>query len=65
MKNFKEPSIERIYRTEAYDKLDAFCDDEQGGDSEFIMVDKWDRQQVVNLLVPLIRNETREKLRKE
>jgi len=54
-------SIERIYKTEAYDKLEAFCDDEQGGHSDFIMTDKWDRQKVVNLLVPLIRKEERGK----
>lgn len=52
-------SIERIYNTKAYDKLEAFCDDEQGGDSDFLMCDKFDRQQVVNLLIPLIRKELR------
>ena len=57
-------SIERIYKTKAYDKLEAFCDDEQGGDSDnCMMADKWDRQQVVNLLVPIIRNEERKKIR--
>ena len=57
-------SIERIYKTKAYDKLEAFCDDEQGGDSDnCMMADKWDRQQVVNLLVPISRNEERKKRR--
>ena len=59
MKQIKEPSTERIYKTKAYDRLEAFCDDEQGGQSDFMMCDKFDRQQVVNLLVPIIRNEMR------
>ena len=54
-------STNRIYKTKAYDKLAAFCDDDQGGDCDFIMADKFDRQQVVNLLVPIIRNEDRKK----
>jgi len=57
-------SIERIYKTKAYDKLEAFCDDEQDGDSSFMMCDKFDRQQVVNLLIPMIRKEERERLKK-
>ena len=52
-------SIERIYKTKAYDKLEAFCDDEQGGNSDFMMCDKFDRQAVVNLLIPIIRKEER------
>lgn len=60
MKQLKAP-IERIYKTKAYDLLEAFCDDDQGGESDFMMCDKYDRQQVVNLLIPLIRRETREK----
>ena len=59
MKQIKQPSIDRIYKTEAYDKLEAFCDDDKGGDSGFMLVDKFDRQQVVNLLVPIIRKEMR------
>jgi hypothetical protein len=55
-------SSERIYKTKAYDKLEAFCDDEQGGDSCFMMADKFDRQQVVNLLIPIIRKEERIKV---
>jgi hypothetical protein len=55
-------SSERIYKTKAYDKLEAFCDDEQGGDSCFMMTDKFDRQQVVNLLIPIIRKEERNKV---
>jgi len=55
-------SIERIYKTKAYDKLEAFCDDEQGGDSCFTLADKFDRQQVVNLLIPIIRKELKQKL---
>ena len=31
MKNIKRPSIERIHKTEAYDILEAFCDDDKGG----------------------------------
>ena len=57
-------SIERTYKTKAYDKLEAFCDDEQGGDSTFMMSDIFDRNQVVNLLVPIIRKEERDKLKK-
>ena len=57
-------SIERIYNTKAYDVIEAFCDDEQGGNSDFIMCDKYDRQQVINLLVPIIRNELRNKIKK-
>ena len=64
MKEIKEPSIERIYKTKAYDKLEAFCDDDKGGDSCFMMADKFDRQQVVNLLIPIIRKEERERLSK-
>jgi len=62
MKDLTKISIERRYRTGAYDKLEAFCDDEQGGDSCFSMCDKFDRQQVVNLLIPIIRKEERDKL---
>ena len=57
-------SIERIYKTKAYDKLEAFCDDDQEGNSDFMMCDKFDRQQVVNLLIPTIRKEERERLLK-
>ena len=49
----------RIYKTKAYDKLEEFCDDDKGGDSSFMMCDKFDRQEVVNLLIPIIRRETR------
>ena len=55
----RNPPTDRIYKTKAYDALEAFCDDEQGGDSCFTMADKFDRQQVVNLLVPIIRKEMR------
>lgn len=55
-------SIDRIYKTKAYDKLEAFCDDEQGGDSCFMMADKFDRQQVVNLILPIIRKEIKDKI---
>jgi len=57
MKNIKRPSIERIHKTEAYDVLEAFCDDDKGGESDFMLCDKYDRQQVVNLLYPIIRKE--------
>lgn len=57
----KPTLLDRIYKTKAYDKLDAFCDDEQGGNSDFIMIDKYDREQVVNLLVPIIRDEEKKK----
>jgi hypothetical protein len=50
-------SCDRIYKTKAYDKLEAFCDDEQGGDSCRVMADKYDRQEIVNLLIPVIRRE--------
>lgn len=53
----RNPPIERIYKTKAYDLLEAFCDDDQGGESDFMMCDKYDRQQVVNLLIPVIRKE--------
>lgn len=56
-------STERIYKTEAYDRLEAFCDDDQGGDSCFMMSDKYDRQQVVNLIIPIIRKEERERFK--
>jgi len=59
-------SIERIYNTKAYDKLEAYCDDEQGGDSDNCMIaDKYDRQAVVNLLVPVIRKEIRDKIKND
>ena len=54
----KQPSIERIWKTEAYDLLEAYCDDDQGGECEnAMMCDKYDRHAVVNLLVPIIRKE--------
>ena len=54
----KNPSIERRYKTKAYDILEAYCDDDQGGDCDNCMVaDKYDRQAVVNLLLPTIRRE--------
>ena len=57
-------SIDRIYKTKAYDKLEAYCDDEQGGDYENCMIaDKYDRQAVINLLIPIIRKEERERLK--
>ena len=56
-------SDERIYNTKAYDVLEAFCDDDKGGDSSFFMADKYDRQQVVNLLIPIIRKEVRERMK--
>lgn len=56
-------SIERIYKTKAYDKLEAFCDDDEGGDSTFTLADKYDRQQVINLVIPIIRAEERKKLK--
>jgi len=63
MANLK-PSCDRIYRTNAYDKLEAYCDDEQGGNSDNCMIaDKFDRQAVVNLLIPVIRKEIRDKLK--
>lgn len=59
-------SIERIYKTKAYDKLEAYCDDEQGGDSDrCMMADKYSRQAVVNLLIPIIRKEVRDKLKND
>lgn len=61
MKDLTKISIDRIYKTAAYDALNAFCDDDQGGDSSFMLCDKYDKQQVVNLLVPIIRREEREK----
>lgn len=56
------PPIERIYKTKAYDKLEAMCNDDEGGDSCFMMCDKFDRQAVVNLLIPIIRKEERDRL---
>lgn len=61
MKDYTKTPIDRIYKTEAYDELEAFCDDEQGGSSDFMLCDKYDRQQVVNLLIPIIRKEYRNK----
>jgi len=59
-------SIERIYNTKTYDKLEAYCDDEQGGDSDnYMIADKYDRQAVVNLLVPVIRKEIRDKIKND
>ena len=60
----KEPSIERIHDTAAYDALEYFCDDDMGGDSSFMMCDKYDRQQVVNLIYNIIRKELRESVSK-
>jgi len=61
-----EPSCEKIYKTEAYDRFEAYCDDEQGGDCDNCMAcDKYDRQAIVNLLIPLIRKEERNKFRKQ
>ena len=57
-------SIERVYKTEAYDKLNAFCDDDKGGNSDFLMCDKYDRQQVVNLIVQVVRRELKKNARK-
>ena len=54
-------SIERIYKTRAYDALEAFCDDDLGGDSSFMMCDKYDRQTVVNLIANIVRREERAK----
>ena len=52
---------DRIYKTGAYDLIERYCDDEQGGDYEnSIMADKFDNQAVVNLLIPLIRREIKE-----
>ena len=59
MKSIKQPAIDRIYLTTAYDVLEAFCDDDKGGNSDFMLCDKFDRQQVINLIVPIIRNEVR------
>jgi len=53
-------SIDRIYKTKAYDVLEKFCEEEE----DFLMCDKYDRQQVVNLLIPIIRKEERERLSK-
>jgi len=51
-------SIERIYKTKAYDKLEAFCDDDQGGDCDnCLLADKYDRQKIINLLYPIIKKE--------
>lgn len=61
MKDLTKIPTDRIYKTGAYDKLEAFCDDELGGDSCFTLADKFDREQVVNLLIPIIRKEEREK----
>lgn len=54
-------SIDRIYDTEAYDILEAFCDDDLGGESDFMMCDKYDRQQVINLIFPIIKKELQKK----
>jgi len=53
-------SIKRIYKTKAYDELEAFCGDDKGGDSMFLMGDIFNRQQVVNLLLPIIEKEAKE-----
>ena len=60
----KMVSIERIYKTKAYDKLEDYCDDDKGGDCDNCMIaDKYDRQAVINLLIPLIRKEEKERLK--
>ena len=58
MKIPKNVSIERIHKTEAYDLFEAWCDDDQGGDSDnALAADKYDRQQIINLLYPIIKRE--------
>jgi len=61
MRDYRNIPIERIYKTKAYEELENFCNDEEGGSSDFMMCDKFDRQAVVNLLIPIIRKEEREK----
>ena len=61
MKLPKKVSTDEIYETNAYELLDAFCDDDKGGQSDFIMADRFDRNQVVNLLYPLIKKEIRKR----
>lgn len=58
--NFNKISIERIHKTKAYDVLEAFCDDDQGGNSDFMMIDIYDRNQVVNLLYKIIKKEIKD-----
>lgn len=57
-KIYKKLSIERIYDTQAYDILEAYTDDDQGGDIDnCMMADKFDRQSVVNLLFAVFKKE--------
>jgi len=53
-------SIERIYRTKAYDKVLEYTQE----NPDFFLADIWDKQLIVNLILPLIRKEEREKLKK-
>ena len=55
--NLGKITMVRKYKTKAYDVLEAFCDDDQGGDSTFMMTDKFTREEVVELLYPVIRKE--------
>ena len=58
MKIPKKISIERIYETKAYDLLEAYCDDDQGGGVEnTIMADNMIRNQVVNLIIYQLQKE--------
>lgn len=58
LQKFEKTPADRIYKTSAYDKLeDAY---ESGWNDNF-MADKFDRQQIVNFIIPIIRKEERER----
>ena len=58
LEKFEKTPIDRIYETSAYDRLeDAY----KSGFNENFMADKFDRQQMVNFLIPIIRKEERER----
>lgn len=61
LKKFQKTSIERIFKTNAYNILeDAYM----SGFNENYMTDTYDRRQLVNFLLPIIRKEERERYRK-
>jgi len=54
LEKFDKISGDRIYKTIAYDRLEEVY---ESGWCDNMMTDKFDRQQMVNFLVPIIRNE--------